>query len=301
MVGRCVYGCIFCVCLNFHLLSAQPEEIEVRGRFLVDSVRLGEPVPFAMTARYPLAYSMIFADSTHNFSPLEWSGVTYFSAQMRDDRVYDSVIYYLSTFDTLPRQVFRLSAQLIRGEDTSVVYTRADTLHIKDLALPSVAQRDLEAQVDYQEVALGFDYKLLMWVLGGLCFVALIALLLLRRPLRRWWKRRRLVRQYKCFSFDFRDALSRLERSYDPSQLERALSIWKRYLETLQKKPYQKMSTTEICALSGNAGLDTHLVPLDAALYGAREITSCVAHLEALFVVAEERYFKQLKYLQLYG
>ena len=244
---------------------------------------------------------MVFADSTYDFSPLEWSGSTYFSAQMRDDRVYDSAIYYLSTFDTLPSQVFQLSAQLIRGEDTSVVYTRADTLYIKGLSLSSAADRELEAQVDYQEIALRFDYKLLMWVLLGLCLVVLAALLLLRRPLRRWWKRRRLVRQYNRFSLDFRAALRGLEHSYDPLQLERALSIWKKYLEVLQKKPYQKMSTTEICALSGNNRLAAHLVPLDAALYGARDTASCSAHLEELYIIAEERYFEQLKYIQLYG
>ena len=290
-----------CACLGFRLLSAQPDEVEIRGHFLVDTVRLGQPAPFAVVAQYPLAYTMAFADSSDDFSPFEWTNTTYFSAQERENHVYDSVIYYLSTFDTIPSQVFRLSARLIRGQDTSVVYTPLDTLHIQGLSAFSSTQDVLKAQVDYQEVPLDFNYRLLFWVLGSLSLVVLVALWLLRRPLQRWWRRRLFVKQYKRFCLDFRAVIASLERSYDPFQLERALSIWKKYLEVLHKKPYQKMSTTEICALSSNTGLFAHLVPLDAALYGAKETASCVRYLEELFVIAEARHFEQLKYLQLYG
>ena len=290
--------------LNCEVLRGQSStEISVRGGFLVDSIQLGVPAPFAVVALYPVDRSVIFVDSTYDFSPFEWSSMQYFTSELRDGKIYDSALYYLSSFDVQEVQWLRLPIKVAQSSDTLSFYTNNDTILIKGLLSPSLASKEekLKAQVNFQKVNLAFNYPILIWILSGSCLLGGIMFLLLRRPIRRWWKLRHIKRRHKRFRSEFEIPLQSLEKAYHVSDLQLALFLWKKYLEKLEKKPYQNMSTTEICALASNNSLSSYLVPLDAALYGSRNTEECLKHLEQLLGIADDRYYRQLQHTQLYG
>lgn len=55
----------------FFVWQTNAQGVRVENGFLNDSVKVGQPVQFYLTARYPAHLDIIFPDSTYNFSPFE--------------------------------------------------------------------------------------------------------------------------------------------------------------------------------------------------------------------------------------
>jgi hypothetical protein len=79
---------------------------------------------------------------------------------------------------------------------------------------------------------------------------------------------KRLTKRYQQFTSDFVKHLSRLNSQFSATEAEMALSIWKRYLEELEAKPYTKITTREALSLFHDDRLITSLRQIDAAIYG---------------------------------
>src|SRR5688500_9661894 len=92
------------------------QDVTVRGGFFLDSLKIGDQTGFYLTAKYPSNLNIIFPDSTYNFSPFEYERKRYFPTQTTKGESYDSVVYFLSTFEvdsvqTLSLPVFQLNPQ----------------------------------------------------------------------------------------------------------------------------------------------------------------------------------------------
>ena len=291
------YICILLYLALHQFAFSQSSTVDLRGGFAVDSVCLGVAAPFALVALYPPDKDLRFPDSTYDFSPFEWSHMVYFPSELRDERVYDSVIYYLVPFQMKEIQTLQLSLQLVQGpEDTLLRYTDIDSLHIKDLLAPPANEEEakLQPQLDYEEVALAFNYSLLLWIFSGASLLGGGLFLLLRRPLRRWLLRRRLRRRYDRFRCSYESLCRQIAVQSDTQKLEQALSLWKSFLEQIEKTPYRKLSTTEICKLPDHEHLVTQLKSLDRAIYSQRSAAGLSLCLEKLGETAESRYYFQL-------
>ena len=59
---------LFAAFLISSLASAQ--EVKVRGTFLVDSAKIGEAIPYSLTARYSQKTDVLFPDSSFSLLPL---------------------------------------------------------------------------------------------------------------------------------------------------------------------------------------------------------------------------------------
>ncbi|HET9053766.1 MAG TPA: hypothetical protein VFM90_06330, partial [Cyclobacteriaceae bacterium] len=59
-------------------LSVFAQEIKVSAGFVKDSVAIGEPVAYYLTARYPESVMALFPDSTFGFSPFEFGNKQFF-------------------------------------------------------------------------------------------------------------------------------------------------------------------------------------------------------------------------------
>lgn len=276
---------------------AQPVAIELQGGFVVDSTRLGLPTPFVVTALYPSEQPVFFVDSTYDFSPFEWSHMRYFPSQMREGRIYDSVIYYLTPFLLDSVQHIRLPFRWLRKKDTVVAYTQIDSVHIAGLLPPpsSPEEAQLQSQIVYQNVLLAFNYWLFVGIGGAICVLVIVVFLYGRRPLLRWLRKRRLELRYRRFKEEFATLSRALKKENNLQQLEQMLVLWKSYLEWLEKAPYRKLSTQEICALPEHKILHEPLQLLDRALYGQRTLEKRDECLRALQRVASEKHYQQLQ------
>src|SRR5919108_3504153 len=75
------------------------QDVTVRGGFFLDSLSIGDETGFYLSATYPSNLNIIFPDSTFNYSPFEFKRKHYFPTHTAEGKSYDSVIYYLSTFE----------------------------------------------------------------------------------------------------------------------------------------------------------------------------------------------------------
>src|SRR6476661_4872994 len=71
----CVLNSIFCILL-FSAVHAQ--EIKVHAKFNGDSVKIGKPLEFYLSARYPENLNILFPDSAFSFAPFEFQKKIYF-------------------------------------------------------------------------------------------------------------------------------------------------------------------------------------------------------------------------------
>src|SRR5689334_85076 len=58
--------------------SIRAQEIKVKAKFDGDSVKIGKPVEFFLTAHYPEKLNLLFPDSTFSFAPFELQKKIYF-------------------------------------------------------------------------------------------------------------------------------------------------------------------------------------------------------------------------------
>ena len=98
------------------LLNAQ--QLVPKGLFLSDSIKIGEEVIYSLSIEYPRGSNLIFPDSLYDFSPFEYIKKTEFFTKSDSVKSFDSVIYYLSTFEIDPVQKLTLPVFLISAGDS---------------------------------------------------------------------------------------------------------------------------------------------------------------------------------------
>ncbi|MEJ0033038.1 MAG: hypothetical protein WDO15_23020 [Bacteroidota bacterium] len=74
---------------------------------------------------------------------------------------------------------------------------------------------------------------------------------------------------------------------------ERALVIWKKYMERLEEQPYTKYSTKEIVHMLNEGGLSTALRSIDRMVYGG--VVSTPEAFDQLREVSRSHYSEKIK------
>jgi hypothetical protein len=282
------------------LLHAQT--IQVKGTFLQDSVAIGEPVVYALSARYPSDKSILFPDSTFSFSPFEFSKKIFFQTSTASGISADSTVYYLTTFEVDSIQYLSLPVFVVQAKDCLIVRPANDSLILKQLVteMPpdTVSAQNLPLRVDVKHNPLDylFNYPVLAGVIMGLLLLALIIWLVFGKRIRKHFLVKRLTRRYQQFSNDFAKHISILRHQFSTTEAETALALWKRYLEELEAKPYTKITTREALSLLHNDRLVTSLRQIDAAIYGHN--TQVIEPFKDLEQYAAEKFTGKLQTLK---
>lgn len=285
-----VFFCLFVPAL----VSAQ--EIQLKGRFLADSVKIGEPVLYSFTVRYPRQLDVLLPDSTFNFAPFEFVDKTYFPT--RSDSLFstDSVVYTLSTFELDHQQQLRLPAYILRQRDSSAVF--ADPARIQVLEMIPVLT-DSAAFIEntaYTEVPQAVNYP---YLIAGIAFALLILGALIwtfGKPIQRQYHIYKLKRAYRRYDKEYRQALKGYEARDEAVRPEQLLGIWKYYMEQLDQVPYTRLTTKEIAARQTNGTNLNHILkPIDRGIYGRLSENRMSQSFQELHQVATKRYHEKVK------
>jgi len=100
--------------------------------------------------------------------------------------------------------------------------------------------------------------------------------------------------QHDRFEMDFRKLQNQLSISLSPRDLEKILSRWKNYMETLVDKPIRTYTSKEIMQLIEKESLGEALYAIDIALYGENLNKSILDELNVLNSIAD-LYFENKK------
>jgi hypothetical protein len=268
-----------------------------RGQFLQDSVQIGKPLQYALRFGHRSDLDVFFPDSTFDFFPFELVERVYFPTQTGPQGSVDSVVYTLVSFEIAPVQRLSLPVFVRAEGDCTAVWSVPDSVQRRAL-IPNPAQarrlRTTRLRVDtrWQPVREQVNYPLLLGILLGFLIGAGLLYGAFGKPIRRWLRMLQLRRRYLEFSRNFQ-RLSRgiSGRKQDLARAERAVVLWKRYVERLERRPVSTFTTRELIDyFPDNPQLAEALRETDAVVYGGVFSPRTSPALQTLRELARQRY-----------
>jgi hypothetical protein len=257
----------------FVTLCASGQEVKVKGKFLLDSIRIGEQIPFTLSATYPKNADVVFPDSTFSFAPFEFQKKKFFPTTTKDSLSYDSVVYYLSTYEIDSLQSLKLPVFAIHESDCTSFYTSVDTLRLVEMvaAVPDTVKAEalpLKTNTKYQNVKWLLNYPIIL-IIGGVLIVALVIVwAVFGKRIKKYFALKRLQKNHQAFLDRFNSVAEQLKSDVASPKAEEALVIWKRYMENLEAKPFTKFTSKEIIEAEHNETLGFALRAIDRFIYG---------------------------------
>ena len=266
---------------------------QVKGKFIEDSIGIGIPVKYVLSFKHPEKFDVFFPDSTYNFAPFELVKREYTPTSTQKGISLDSVIYTLILFEVKPIQKLQLPVYIRTISDCTKVMPLEDSIYFQSM-IPAKAKIDtLQLKMDTQPIHLTqqANYPLMIMVFMGLGAFGMIIFWLFGKPIKRQIKlfqfRRRFDEYQRVFqrlSKDTNELNRRLEN------VEKALVLWKKYIERLEEKPFTTFTTKEILDNIKDARLPEALREIDATIYGGNFSKKTVSSLAILQELAEGLY-----------
>ncbi len=266
-------------------------QIQISGIFLQDSIEIGLPIRYVLTAKHAPELQLTFPDSSYNFAPFTFLRKDYFPTRTAGKVSVDSVVYELQTYDL--KLVQRLSLPVFWQTEADTLKeqrAQADSVFLKELVKGDATKQKLRANVSLQPIEKEFNYPYL--------FAGILLLILLLVPI--WWIfGGQIIRTYRLFQFRTRHAIflqdfgrlsNRIVSRKALADIERALAVWKKHLEQIENKPYTSYTSKEISQLLRNNALLESLKTIDKAVYGQDVSDTIEQDLTVLRNISIERY-----------
>lgn len=257
------------------------------GKFQTDSIELGRQIEYTLSYHHNPSAEVFFPDTTYNFYPFEIINRKMYPTVTTNGVSVDSVIYTLVTFDISKNQKLRLPIYLLSKRDCTAVYSLADSVFLKEMIKISVDSLQLKTDVRLLPLSQQVNYPKILTYILGLLGLILIIYAFFGRFIRK---------QYTLFLFgrrhkDFQTNYKKFTRStLDDVTIGKALVLWKKHLEWLEKRPYTSYTTKEIISRLPNERLEEALREVDSAIYGGILSTQMPSSMEILLEKATELY-----------
>lgn len=274
------------------------QDVTVRGGFFLDSLRIGDQTGFYLSARYPSNLNVAFPDSSFNYGPFEFVSKEYFPTQTKSEQSYDSVIYYLTTFEIDPLQMLSLPVFQLNEEDSTTYQTDIDSVALIELAkdLPDTLTAQtlpLRQNTIHENVPKHFNYPVLVISVIVLLVVSVIVWFMFGKKIRKHFKVKKMFKAHQRFLEVYDQRVDAIKTAFSSTQTEHALAHWKKYMEQLESMPYTKLTTRETVRIENNEMLGQNLYSIDGAIYGHN--TRVVESLENLKQFADQRFGKKIE------
>ena len=239
------------------------------GRIDRDTVRTGETFTYSLSYRHPSDEEVFFPDSTYNFSPFGFRRQEVFSTRTDKRGSLDSAVYHLVSFEVTPAIEIALPVFIWNGKDCTAVYPVKDTsfvaLSVDRARLDTLALTSRPKLLPMRE---RLNYQAF---LGGLLIAAITAFLvkwLFGERIIRQWKVFLLQRRHREFTRGFNRHFMNAKNRGSIQDVEKALILWKSYLERVENKPFTTFTTREISDNISDKSLSEALKETDKVIYG---------------------------------
>ncbi len=292
----------FFTIISLFLISsslAMAQEVNVRGRFLADSIKIGEQVPYSLTVRYPSSLNLVFPDSTFSFVPFEIQKKKFFPTQSKNNISFDSTVYFLTTFEIDSVQVLSLPIFSIQAKDCTAFYASPDTIFFKQLVkvVPdSVAAQELPLKTNtaYQNVKWLLNYWVFIIVIGVLLVFVVTVWIVFGKRIKKYFMLRRLQRKHDSFLQKFSKSTEQLRSGFTVKQAENVLVVWKDYMEDLLAQPFTTATSKEILQREKDETLGRALQSVDRMIYKGNDSYSEEA-IASLNQYAQQRFMNKVE------
>ena len=280
-------------------MSSLGQEVLVKGGFVQDSLKIGEEVNFWLSAKYPYNFDILLPDSTFNFEPFEFGGRRYFETLADSSLAVDSVVYSLQSFEINPIQYLNLPALILRNGDTTMVHSDLDSIRLVELVKAPSDTTALVTNTELQEVSTEFNSPLLMIILGIFILITLVIVFIFGKKILRHFKLKRMAMAHESFIETLEHLISKMKGTAEPEVAEEAITIWKQYLEKIEKRPVTKLTSKEIVAYDFAKELREPLKAVDRCVYGKMPSETVYQDFENLEDFAQNRYDHRISKIKL--
>lgn len=286
---------VFFALLGLSAGTVCAQALKPSGSFTRDTVKIGQPIEYILTFRYPAELEVVFPDEDHSFLPLEYIDRNFIPTRTDSTTSFDSVIYTLMTFEldsiqTLAMPVYVIGADREGNADSTSIYTDIDSVYLQQLISELPDSLALKENKAYLDVPLQFNYPYLLIGIFILLVILLFVYLVFGDKIRKQWRLRRLRKDYLRFKERFDQSVIHLKESPDKDRSEQTLVVWKQYMERLERAPYTKMTTKEIVKLPHEQPLVEDLKAIDRSIYGHHLNGELIGHFEHLEKHTHQRY-----------
>ena len=264
-----------------------------KGKFLSDSVKVGLPVKYALSYRHKATADVFFPDSAYNFSPFEMVRREYFNTVTDQNGSLDSVVYTLITFEVTPVQELSLPVYVRAKKDCTRVFAPMDYVILNSIIKPNIRIDTLFLKKDTRliPIAQQINFPLIFLIIIGLLLMVGMVFWFFGKPIRRQVRLFNFKRRYD----DFRKLFQRLSRGTEDAKkrlenIEKAVVLWKKYIERIENKPFTTFTTKEILDNLKDNRLSDALREIDATVYGGVYSNKTIASMQVLQELAEGLY-----------
>lgn len=276
-------------------LQLQAQEIKPVGQFMEDSLKIGEPINYALSVRYPTSRQVLFPDSVFNYQPFEFLSKQYFPTRIEGDIAIDSAIYTLTSFEIDKVQQLGLPIYVATSKDSIAIRATADSVFLQEL-IPIVNDSlELKANTEYFEVPFAINYPYITIGIAVFIVILVVIYFAFGKTIRKNLKLRKLRKEYEKFSQQFESSINQVRTKVDPKLSEQCVGIWKSYMEKLEEKPYTKLTTRELANTGISQDILGTLKDIDRNIYGSKDVKDIHRNFEQLEDYTLERYQEKVR------
>jgi len=260
----------------------------IKGKFQEDSVVIGQAIHYSLYVRHPKGQEVFFPNANQNFGAFETVKREFFATKTTASGSLDSAVYTLRLFNLDPVQKLQIPIYLQQEPDCTLIYPAVDSVHLKRL-LPHPERIDLDSL--YQSIPIKpltpkTDLKNVFGAGISLLILAGLIYWIFGKAITRLFRRYLLWRRHR----EFRRTFQRYARQVAGTpvgltNLEKAFSAWKKYLEQLTQLPFTTFTSKEMLDNLADESMEKVLNEMDSAIYGGNfstKTTESVQYLDAL-------------------
>ncbi len=236
---------LFSLFLFLFTYSTLQAQIKAHFRCLADSIILGKPIPFSFSIHYPVGYSIIFPDSSKDFSPYELHQKKYFPTFVHNHYAIDSVIYFITSFQIDSIQKFQLPFAYVYKFDTTLL--KSDIIRVPFQRKVFHFTDNTPYLLDNQliEIPIQPNYGLLLLLFLISILIAIFLAIFFRKTISKWLLLYKTQKEWLLFQTQ----LNKVFNYDDPKKLIYELNLlWKQYLGTHNAIKPESLTSKELCS-----------------------------------------------------
>lgn len=272
----------------------QEQSIQLQGRFLEDSAKIGQEIHYILRVAHKPSQEIFFPGVQQRFGIFKPIKKEYFPTKTNEKGIsIDSAVYTFQQFSIRDFQTLRIPVALQTEQDCTLVAPPADTIYLKRL-LPNANSIKIDSLIQSIPISpLKPKPDLKNLAMGAISFLIVVGLIY-------WLMGKRIRQGIKLYllwrkNLEFRRAYQRLMRNISNStkglqNLENATSLWKNYLERLTDIPFATFTTTEMVDNLPDKRLEKTLQEVDSAIYGGNFSANTLEAIKVLLEIAETAY-----------
>ena len=277
------------------IYSLNAQKIEYKGYFIKENKTIGDTIYFISTINYPKNIEIIQPDSSNDYKTFEYIDKLIFPSLKIEDRVLDSTIYLLRTFNTDTIQSLKLSSYIINNNDSLKITSTEDDLIISN----QIKKIDQSLKVKYNTILSKINklinYKYVTYIIAIILLIIGLTYILFGKKIVIFFKIHRLKKAFKSFETKFQKQQMIYKKEKSKNEIEKLLVIWKVFMEFISNKTYLSSTTKEIEKFNSNKKIISSLKEFDKNIYSLNKNILESKDINNLFNEAKHNFNVKLK------